>query len=67
MIFGVPTSTWAYGSRLQQNYSMIRIKIPSGEITPDQLEKIASMSEAFSIGSAHVSTRQNIELHWGIA
>ncbi|MGI0030324.1 MAG: hypothetical protein ACRD80_01910, partial [Nitrososphaeraceae archaeon] len=32
----------AYGSRLQQNYSMIRIKIPSGEITPDQLEKIAS-------------------------
>ena len=54
----------AYGSRLQQNYSMIRIKIPSGEITPEQLEKIASMSEAFSIGSAHVSTRQNIQLHW---
>jgi sulfite reductase (ferredoxin) len=43
---------------------MIRIKIPSGEITPEQLEKIASMSEAFSIGSAHVSTRQNIQLHW---
>lgn len=54
----------AYGSRLQQNYSMIRIKIPSGDITPEQLEKIASMSEAFSIGSAHVSTRQNIQLHW---
>jgi sulfite reductase (ferredoxin) len=43
---------------------MIRIKIPSGEITPEQLEKIASLSEAFSIGSAHVSTRQNIQLHW---
>jgi sulfite reductase (ferredoxin) len=43
---------------------MIRIKIPSGEITPEQLEKIASLSEAFSIGSAHVSTRQNIHLHW---
>ena len=54
----------AYGSRLQQNYSMIRIKVPSGEMTPEQLEKIASLSEAFSIGSAHVSTRQNIQLHW---
>jgi len=54
----------AYGSRLQQNYSMVRIKIPSGEITPEQLEKIGTLSEAFSIGSAHVSTRQNIQLHW---
>ena len=32
--------------------------------TPEQLEKIAGLSEAFSIGSAHVSTRQNIQLHW---
>lgn len=54
----------AYGSRLRPDYSMIRIKIPSGEITPEQLEKIAHLSEAFSIGSAHVSTRQNIQLHW---
>lgn len=54
----------AYGSRLHLDYSMVRIKVPGGEITPDQLEKIAGLSEAFSIGSAHVSTRQNIQLHW---
>ncbi|MEP0826373.1 MAG: nitrite/sulfite reductase, partial [Nitrososphaera sp.] len=54
----------AYGSRLHLDYSMVRIKVPGGEITPDQIEKIASLSEAFSIGSAHVSTRQNIQLHW---
>jgi len=54
----------AYGSRLRMDYSMVRIKVPSGEILPDQLEKIASLAEAFSIGSAHVSTRQNIQLHW---
>src|SRR5918992_926477 len=54
----------AYGSRLRMDYSMVRIKVPGGEITPEQLEKIASLSEAFSIGSAHVSTRQNIQLHW---
>jgi sulfite reductase beta subunit-like hemoprotein len=54
----------AYGSRLRMDYSMVRIKVPGGEITTEQLEKIASLSEAFSIGSAHVSTRQNIQLHW---
>ncbi len=54
----------AYSSRLRMDYSMMRIKIPGGEVTPEQLEKIASLSEAFSIGSAHVSTRQNIQLHW---
>jgi sulfite reductase (ferredoxin) len=54
----------AYGSRLRMDYSMVRIKVPGGEISPEQLEKIASLSEAFSIGSAHVSTRQNIQLHW---
>jgi sulfite reductase (ferredoxin) len=54
----------AYGSRLRMDYSMVRIKVPGGEITPEQVEKIASLSEAFSIGSAHVSTRQNIQLHW---
>ena len=54
----------AYGSRLHMDYSMVRIKFPAGEISVDQLDKIASLSESFSIGSAHVSTRQNIQLHW---
>ncbi|MDQ3838969.1 MAG: nitrite/sulfite reductase, partial [Thermoproteota archaeon] len=35
-----------------------------GEINPEQLETVASLAESFSIGSAHVSTRQNIQLHW---
>ena len=56
----------AYGSRMTDNYSMVRIKIPAGEIYPEQLEKIAQLSETYSIGSAHVSTRQNIQLHWVI-
>ena len=56
----------AYGTRMTDDYAMVRIKIPAGEIYPHQLEKIAQLSEAFSIGSAHVSTRQNIQLHWVI-
>jgi sulfite reductase (ferredoxin) len=53
-----------YGSRMQANFSMVRIKVPSGIITPEQLEKLAFLSDGFSIGGAHVSTRQNIQLHW---
>jgi sulfite reductase (ferredoxin) len=56
----------AYGTRLTDDYAMVRIKIPAGEIYPTQLEKIAQLSETFSIGSAHISTRQNIQLHWVI-
>ncbi|MDE1764896.1 MAG: nitrite/sulfite reductase [Thaumarchaeota archaeon] len=54
----------AYGSRMTDDYSMIRVKIPAGEVYPEQLEKIAELSESFSIGNAHVSTRQNFQLHW---
>ncbi len=54
----------AYGTRMTSDYAMVRIKIPAGKIYPTQLEKIAQLSEAFSIGSAHFSTRENIQLHW---
>lgn len=54
----------AYGTRMTGDYAMIRIKLPAGEVYPNQLETIAQLSEQFSIGSAHVSTRENIQLHW---
>jgi sulfite reductase (ferredoxin) len=53
-----------YSSRMQTDYSMVRVKVPSGILVPEQLEKLAFVSDSFSIGSAHVSTRQNIQLHW---
>ncbi|HWY36410.1 MAG TPA: nitrite/sulfite reductase, partial [Nitrosopumilaceae archaeon] len=54
----------AYGSRMTDDYSMVRVKVPAGEVYPEQLERLALLSEGFSIGSAHVSTRQNFQLHW---
>ncbi len=56
----------AYGTRMTGDYAMVRIKIPAGEIYPDQIEKISRLSEQYSIGSAHFSTRENIQLHWVI-
>ena len=56
----------AYGTRMTDDYAMVRIKVPAGQIYPYQLEKIAQLSEMYSIGSAHFSTRKNIQLHWVI-
>ena len=56
----------AYGTRMTSDYAMVRIKVPAGEIYPHQLEKISQLSEQYSIGSAHFSTRENIQLHWVI-
>ena len=56
----------AYGTRMTGDYAMVRIKLPAGEIYPNQLEKISQLSEQYSIGSAHFSTRENIQLHWVI-
>jgi len=56
----------AYGTRMTDDYAMVRVKLPAGEVYPHQLEKLATLSEQYSIGSAHVSTRQNVQLHWVI-
>ncbi len=56
----------AYGTRMTDDYAMVRVKLPAGEVYPHQLERLATLSEQYSIGSAHVSTRQNLQLHWVI-
>jgi len=37
----------AYGSRLHMDYSMVRIKVPGGEMTPDQIEKMQASRRHF--------------------
>ena len=43
---------------------MQRIKIPFGELTARQLEVIAELAEEYADGIAHVTTRQDIQLHF---
>jgi sulfite reductase (ferredoxin) len=43
---------------------MQRIKIPYGGVTPEQLEVIADLSEEYSDGILHVTTRQDFQLHF---
>jgi sulfite reductase (ferredoxin) len=52
-----------YGQR-QSDVQMIRIKIPFGQIGPEQLEAIADVTDRYSRGFGHVTTRQNIQIHF---
>lgn len=52
-----------YGQR-QQGVQMVRIKIPFGRITPDQLIRIADLSDEFASGTLHATTRQDIQIHY---
>jgi len=52
-----------YGQR-QKDFHMVRIKIPAGVLTADQIDEIAEIGDTFSNGVAHVTTRQDIQYHW---
>lgn len=43
---------------------MQRIKIPFGGLNPDQLDVLADLSEEYSAGILHVTTRQDIQYHF---
>ncbi len=43
---------------------MVRIKIPFGGVTPEQFETLADLSEEYSDGVTHVTTRQDFQFHY---
>jgi sulfite reductase (ferredoxin) len=52
-----------YGQR-QPGVQMIRIKLPFGKVTANQLVRIADCSDRFATGNLHATTRQDIQLHF---
>lgn len=52
-----------YGQR-QEGVQMIRIKLPFGRLTSEQLHKIADVSDEYSTGRLHITTRQDIQIHY---
>jgi ferredoxin-nitrite reductase len=43
---------------------MLRVKLPSGYLTPAKLRAIGEASNLFGRGDGELATRQNIQLHW---
>ena len=47
----------------QQGVQMIRIKLPYGKVLSNQLRRIAEVSDEYSRGRLHITTRQDIQIH----
>ena len=52
-----------YGQR-QEGVQMIRIKLPFGKVSSEQLMRVASVSDKYSTGRLHITTRQDIQIHY---
>ncbi len=52
-----------YGQR-QEGVQMIRIKLPYGKVTSKQLKRICDVSDEYSTGRLHITTRQDIQIHY---
>ncbi|MGX1928906.1 HEPN domain-containing protein [Flagellimonas sp. 2504JD4-2] len=52
-----------YGQR-QQGVQMVRIKLPYGKVTSNQLLRICDVSDEYSRGRLHITTRQDIQIHY---
>src|SRR6201991_4598416 len=52
-----------YGQR-QPGVQMVRIKLPYGKMTLAQWKRITDVSDEFSIGNLHLTTRQDVQIHF---
>ena len=53
-----------YGQRQLADAQMLRVKAPQGILDAAQLEAFADVAERYSRGFGHITTRQNIQLHF---
>ena len=52
------------GVYLQLHAYMLRIAIPYGTLSSDQMRKLAHVARRYDRGYGHFTTRQNIQFHW---
>jgi len=53
-----------YGQRQGGHNQMVRVKVPYGSLTPEQLDMCGHLADKYSRGWGHITTRQNIQFHF---
>jgi sulfite reductase (ferredoxin) len=52
-----------YGQR-QPDVNMVRVKLPFGGVTPEQMDSFADVIEQYApLNKGHITTRQNVQIH----
>ncbi|WP_298988975.1 nitrite/sulfite reductase [uncultured Pseudokineococcus sp.] len=49
---------------LEDEFFMMRVRVDGGALTTEQLRVVAGVSTEFARGTADISDRQNVQLHW---
>jgi len=67
----IPADAWrpirlSYGLYYQLDHTshMQRIKVPGGQLSADQLEVLAKITDQYGRGIGHWTTRQDLQIHW---
>jgi sulfite reductase beta subunit-like hemoprotein len=51
-------------TQLQDHVFMVRVRVPGGRLTSGAARALASVAGRYARDWVHVTTRQNVELHW---
>lgn len=53
-----------YGQRQGGHHQMVRVKLPYGGVSAEQLDMLAHIADEYSRGWGHITTRQNVQFHY---
>jgi len=53
-----------YQQKPNDGHFMLRIKVPSGDLSTDQLRAVADVTRLYARGITDITTRQNFQFHW---
>ena len=56
--------TYGVCAQLQDHVFMIRVRVPGGLLRPTQARQLVDMARRHARDWVHLTTRQNVELHW---
>ncbi len=51
-------------AEIEDSYFMMRVRIPGGQLTADQLRAIAGVAKEYGRDLADLTDRQNVQFHW---
>lgn len=50
--------------QLQKGFFMMRLRIPGGLVTAEQLARVADLADSYAQGQICITTRQTLQFHW---
>src|SRR6266536_2923427 len=53
-----------YQQQPKEGHFMLRVRIPGGDLTAQQLRVIGEVDEEYARGIIDITTRQNFQFHW---